>query len=198
MKIEFGKIEDNKVKRFLVPGLRSYGSTFKSFVGQDMFKLAWGIHDTLLDGTDVLKGKKPIFMLCDKAVNPARTWKAMEWMFKFHGRILDYSFDTCSPSRQHMFVIDFPEELYHAYSMFVKGKYSEMYTPSQIKEYFPDTNSAEYMILTKDKRYMPTFIKKIEDTFEVEIEDKKGYTTTELEFPWNMTKETARCEVFNY
>lgn len=198
MKIEFGKINENKVQKFLVPGLRSYGSTFKNLVGQDMFKLSWGIYDTLLDGTDILKGKRPIFMLCDKAVNPQRSWKAMEWLFKFHSLIIDYSFDTCSPSRQHMFVLEYPEALHHAYDMFLKGRYSEMYTEAELKEFFTNKESIEFKILTRDKSYMPTFIKKIEDTFEVEIEDKKGYTTTELEFPWNMTKETARFEVFNY
>ena len=195
MKIEIGKIVENKTKMFLVPALKVYGSTFVSKFSNDIFKLSYGVHDTLLDGT--LDGRHPIFVLCDKAVNSSRCWKAIEYLKNHPSYISDYTLPQYS-NRLQMVVLDFPQELHNAYEKFLEGKYSEMYTIEQISTLFPIKESVAYKILTKDESYMPVFIKKIEEMFNVEIKDKKNYITTELEFPFRMFKELEECEIFNY
>ena len=196
MKIVLGKIVENKTKMFLVPALKAYGSTFTSKFSNDMFKLSYGIHDTLLDG--VFDGKHPIYVLCDKAVNSQRCWKAIEYMKNHPAFLTDYTLVEPSNGRLQMIVLDFPQELHNAYEKFFEGKYSEMYTTEQLNNLFPNKESVAYKILTKDVSYMPVFIKKIEEMFNVEIKDKKNYITTELEFPFRMFKELEECEIFNY
>ena len=195
MKVEFGKIVNNKTKMFLSPILRTFGVTFTAKFSGDIFKLGYGIHDTLLDG--VFDGKHPIYIACDKGVNPQKCWKAIEFI-KEHspGYLTDYSMDT--GSRLHMLVLDIPLEYHHAYDKFKEGKYSEMFTKQQLDLLFPDKSLIAYKILSKDVSYMPIFIKKIEDLFNVKIEDKTNYITSELEFPYRMCKELEQLEVFNY
>ena len=195
MKIELGKIVENKTKMFLVPALKVYGSTFVSKFSNDVFKLSYGIHDTLLDGA--LDGRHPIFVLCDKAINSQRCWKAMEYLKNHSSYLTDYTLVQPSNGRLQMLVLDFPEEFHNSYEKFLEGKYSEMYTKEQIDNLFPNKESVAYKILTKDVSYMPVFIKKIEEMFNVKIEDKKNYITTELEFPYKMFRELEECEIFN-
>lgn len=196
MEVEFGKVVDNKTKKFLAPGLKAYGSTFTAKLSNDIFKLALGIHDTLLDTSEILVGRHPIFIMCDKAYRPANCLKAMEYLINHFSYITDYSCDVLG--RTHMIVLDYPKELHQAYDNFLEGKYSQMYTLDELETYFPDKTSNTYKILTKDKGYMPTFISKIEKLFNVEIEDKSSYITSELEFPYRMCKETCEPEIFNF
>jgi len=198
MEIELGKIYENRTKQLLVPGLKLYGDTFTAKFVSDVFKLAYGIHDTLLDAAEILEGKRPVFILCDKAVNPAKTWKAIEWFTTRDYYITNYSCDFGSVSRKHMLVLNYPEELSETYQKFLEGKYSEMYTKEQIDKLFIDKESTAYKILIKSPGYMPTFISKIEETFDVRIEDKTPYTTSELEFPITMNNKTRKAEIFNY
>jgi len=194
MKIELGKVFENKTKMFLIPGLKFYGSTFIAKFTGDLFKLGYGVHDTLLDGAEVLKDTRPIFITIDKGVCTAKTLKALEWFREHPSYIADYS---CGDTRKHMLVLDFPEDLHIAYEKFKEGKYSEMYDHKHLWEFF-DSKSIAYKILTKDVTYMPIFIKKLEEFFEMEIEDKGSYTTSELEFPYTMCKETLEMEIFNF
>lgn len=198
MEVELGKIHENKTKSFLVPGLKFYGDVFTAKISGDLFKLSFGIHDALLDGADILEGKRPVFIMVDKAVNPSKTWKAIEWFRLRDYYITDYSCDFGSVARKHMLVLDFPAELSEAYEKFIEGKYSEMYNQEQLDKFFPDKNSTAYKILTKSLDYMPTFISKIEEVFDVKIEDKTPYIDSELEFPISMSIKTRKAEIFNY
>lgn len=198
METELGKIYENKTKQFLVPGLKLYGDTFiAKFVG-DLFKLAYGIHDSLLEGADILEGKRPIFIMCDKGVNAHKTWKTIEWFQTRDYYITDYGCDLNSPPRKHMLVLDYPKELSDTYNKFIEGKYSEMYNKEMLDKLFLDKDSSAYKILTKAPSYMPVFINKIEETFDVRIEDKTPYIDSELEFPFGMNTKTRKAEIFNY
>lgn len=197
MKVELGKIHENKTKQFLVPGLKMYGETFITKLSDDLFKLSYGIHDSLLDDAEILKGRRPIFIMIDKAVNSNKTWKTVEWFQRHPSYITDYGCDYSGVSRKHMLVLEYPEELSETYDNFLKGDYSKMYTPELINKYFTDKTSTNYKVLTKSADYMPTFIKKIEEVFEVIIEDKTPYTNSELDFPILMNIDTRRAEIFN-
>jgi hypothetical protein len=197
MEVEFGKVVDNKTKGFLVPGLKAYGSTFTAMLSNDIWKLAFGIHDTLLDESEILVGRHPIFIMCDKAVRTQNCLRAIEYLTNHHSYLSDYSCDTLG--RKHMVVLDYPKELHQAYDYFLEGKYSQMFTSEELDIYFPDKKTTDiYKILTKDKTYMSIFIAKIEEMFNVKIEDKAGYITSELEFPFRMCTETCKTEVFNF
>ena len=198
MEVELGKIYENKTKQFLVPGLRLYGDVFKTKLGGDLFKLAYGIHDMLLEGSEILEEQRPVFIMCDKAVNGAKTWKTIEWFMKQDYYITDYSCDFTSIPRRHMLVLKYPEILSNTYDKFLEGKYSEMYSKEQIELLFPDKEAIPYKVLTKSISYMPTFISKVEEVFDVRIEDKTPYTESELEFPISMNNKTRYCEIFNY
>ena len=195
MKIEIGNIYENLTKILLSPGLKIYGEGFTMRFSKELFKLAYGIGDK---NSPVFNGRRPIFIMCDKAVNPQVSWKAIEWLRTKPFYITDYSCDLGSVPRKHIVVLDYPEELQNTYECFLKGEYSKMYSKEQLNLLITDKTSKAYNILTKDPKYMPVFIKQIEEEFAVEIVDKRPYISSELAFPINMNHSTMEKEIFNY
>lgn len=195
MKIEVGKVHENKVKNYLVPGLKLHGSVFLEKFIRDIFKLGYGVMDLYLEGADIIEGKKPVFICIDKAVKPDLTARTVEWFRGTNYYITDYTVFGGS-NRLHMLVLDYPKELYSTYDLFIEGKYSQMYSPEMLAKLFAGKeDTEEYKVLTRNPVMIPKFIKKIEDEFDVEILDKTNYYNSELDFPISMKKVE---EVFNY
>ena len=197
MKIEIGKVYENRTKMLLMPGLKYYGQSFVERFSGDLFKLAYAVNDKIYTNEGHLKGKRPIFIMIDKAVKPQLSWAAIEWLRCKPFYITDYPAEVSSFPRKHVVVLDYPVELEKAYSYFMKGLYSKMYDKEYLDKYF-DKNSDAYKILTKDPSYMPVFISKIEKVFDVTITDKAGYIDSELEFPFLMNMQTIEEETFNF
>ena len=198
MKIEFGKALDNKTWRFLIPCLRGYGDTFINKFNNEIFKLAYGINDTILEGSKILEGKRPIYTMIDTAVLPRQFFNFMEWVKYQPYYITDYSADDMGNSRLHMLVLEVPEEFQVAYDKFCIGLYSEMYTKEQLHDLFKDkTNTEQYNILSRNPKYSDIFLKRVEDEFSVRMKglDKEIFiSTAEYEFPYSLDSEH---EIFN-
>lgn len=197
MKIEIGKLYENRTKMLLVPGLKFYGPSFVERFNSDLFKLAYGVNDKIYTNEKFLEGKRPIFIMVDKAVKPQIAWQAIEWIRCKPFYITDYVAEAGSFPRKHVIILDYPLELEKAYNYFMKGYYSKMYSKEHIDKYFEKGSNA-YKILTKDSSYMPVFISKIEKVFDVVITDKAGYIDSELEFPFLMNMQTIEEETFNF
>lgn len=197
MKIEFGKALDNKTWKFLIPCLRGYGEVFVSKFNNQIFKLAYGIDDKIMQGAKILEDKRPIFIMIDKAVLPREFSNFMEWVEYQPYYITDYNADIVDNPRLHMLVLDAPEKYYKAYDKFTVGLYSEMYSKEQLNELFDDKESIQYKILSRDPKYSNTFLKKVEDEFSVRMKgvDKEVFiSTAEYEFPYSLNSEE---EIFN-
>lgn len=142
MQIEIGKLYKNRTLLFLVPALNYYGPTLKTKLNL-VFKLAFGIQDSLIEGT-YLEGQKNIYILVDKLVRPDLYQNFMDWIKHQEYYVTDYAYDSIleNNSRKQMIVIAFPPELGDAYDKFLLGKYSLMYTKNEINTFFGDENKA--------------------------------------------------------
>lgn len=140
MDIEIGKLYVNRTVKYLVPALNYYGVTLKTKLNL-VFKLAFGLHDSLLEGTH-LEGQKNIFILVDKLIEPDKFQNFMDWIKHQEYFVTDYAYDAImeSHSRKHMIVLAFPPTMGDCYDKFLAGKYSQMYTKQEISSYFNSEN----------------------------------------------------------
>lgn len=190
MQIEIGKYYVNKTWKYLLPCLRTYGPTFIAKYNS-LFKLAVGVHDGLMDGTE-FENKKVIYVLIDKKYRPKIALNVMQW-FRYQSFVLtDYAFDDLEEGRKHMFVIEVPEKYHDAYDEFIKGNYSRMYSDKDIEELFPNPTSDERSVLKRTDIAYTKFIKKVKMNFGTDV-NKSDLVGAELDFPIEKTKE-----VFNY
>ena len=132
MVIKFGDVLENKTFRYLSPCLKGHGDIFINKFQIDVFKLVYGISDTLLEGSDEVENRRPIFILCDRAVNTAKFNSFLEWVKYKDFYITDYTYDASNP-RLHMLVLEVPKDYFNAYDKFTLGLYSEMYTKEQLE-----------------------------------------------------------------
>lgn len=199
MEIEIGKLYKNKTFNFLVPIFTDYPVSFKQKMEQQVFKLAYGIHDRVLDNTEIIGAdKRPIFILCDKLAGNFDNY--IDWLKSQDYYITDYVAGTNINSRYHMVVIDTIKPYHKAYDKFCLGLYSEMYDEDQLKRLFTNKknlNSEAISILTKDTFAQNKFIKKINNIFGEQIQsvDEFYEPLKECELSY---KITADEEIFNY
>lgn len=191
MEIEIGKLYVNRTLKYLVPALNYYGPTLKTKLNL-VFKLAFGIHDSLLEGS-YLQGQKNIFILVDKLVRPDLYQNFMDWVKHQEYYVTDYAYDSILEhnSRKQMIVLAFPSKLYDAYDKFLLGKYSLMYTKKEIQEYFGDENKAGARhVLTKSVFAKNQFKTQIKQTFGTELEEKDfRQGSWEFDLPPNSEEE---------
>lgn len=173
MGIEIGKLYSNRTVRYLVPGLGFYGPTLKTKLNL-VFKLAFGIHDTLLEGSH-LEGQKNIFILVDKLVRPELFQNFMDWVKHQEYFVTDYTYDAImeSHSRKHMIVLAYPPSMGDCYDKFLLGKYSKMYTKQEITSYFAEESKIETrQVLVKTVHAKHRFISLIKATFNTQLEEQ--------------------------
>jgi hypothetical protein len=191
MEIEIGKLYFNKTLKYLVPALNYYGPTLKTKLNL-IFKLAFGVHDTLLEGS-YLEGQKNIFILVDKLVRTDLYQNFMDWVKHQEYYVTDYAYDSIMEaySRKQMIVLAFPPSMGDTYEKFLKGKYSKMYTKKEINDYFGDENKAEARHVFARTPYAKAEFKlKIKETFDVILEDKDFLNGSwEYDLPPNKEEE---------
>jgi hypothetical protein len=173
MQIEIGHLYVNRTLRYLVPALNYYGPTLKTKLNL-VFKLAFGIHDSLLEGTH-LEGQKNIFILVDKLVRPDLFQNFMDWVKHQEYYVTDYAYDSILEhnSRKQMIVLAFPPKLADVYDKFLLGKYSLMYTKKEIQDYFGDENKAAARhVLTKSIFAKNQFKIQVKETFGTVLEER--------------------------
>ena len=191
MDIVIGKLYINRTVRYLVPGLGFYGSTLKTKLNL-VFKLAFGIHDTLLEGSH-LEGQKNIYILVDKLVRPELFQNFMDWVKHQEYYVTDYVYDSImeNHSRKHMIVLAYPPSMEDTYDKFLLGKYSKMYTRKEITSYFAEESKLETrQLLMKTVHAKHRFISSVKEAFDTLLEEQDFLTGSwEYDFPPNTEEE---------
>lgn len=173
MDIIVGRLYINRTVKYLVPGLGFYGPTLKTKLNL-VFKLAFGIHDTLLTGSH-LEGQKNIYILIDKLVRPDLFQNFMDWVKHQEYFVTDYVYDSIleAHSRKHMIVLAYPPSMGDAYDKFLLGKYSKMYTKQEITSYFAEESKIETrQVLVKTVHAKHRFVSLIKATFNTQLEEQ--------------------------
>lgn len=192
MDINIGKSYENKTWKYLVPVLRGHGQAFVRKFNR-VFKLASGIHDTLLGGSDLAE-ERVIYFMIDKKYQPY----AYEDFIKFIRTQEYYAGDYCPDAnflttRRHMVVLRVPEDFYRAYDYFLKGEYSKMYSEEQAKVLFLDSGKhIEYGVLTKSEESLKPFLEVIDKEFKVKTKPA-DFRDAERDLPLRKKEE-----IFNY
>lgn len=195
MNIEIGQFYTNKTWRFLLPCLRGHGETFvKKF--NPVFKLAVGIHDTLIDNTKESNGRN-IYILCDISYQPKVFEEFIHWIKYQDYYVTDYCPDSnFQTSRKRMIVVRVPDKFKMAYDNFLKGNYSKMYEKDDLNSLFSiPAREKEFKILTLDASYHNDFIKILNEEFSTNftISDLEG-DFEELELPLKRCEEMFNCQ----
>jgi len=193
MKLQRNRIYVNKTWRFLAPCLRDHGSEFvKKY--NPAAKLALGIYDELLSKARITTGRN-IYTVFDKKKNATAFRALMDYV---RGQPF-FKGDYCPDSDMintylHCLVIEIPEEYYDAYDKFLQSKYSEMYTPRQLKYLFSSKQrQEEYSILSKTGEAFTKFKKTIEEEFGEKANENSAYNS-EWELPLKKKEEIFNCE----
>lgn len=192
MEIKKGVFFDNRTKNYLLPAVKvELGNVFKQKYETQIFKLAVGVYDKLLDGTNILKGRNAFFILVDKTVLPQEFKKFKDWIKYKDFYITDYQYEN----DKHMFVIEIPKCLDSSFNSFKIGAYSKMYTDEQLEKYFILENKKEpYKTLIKHPSIRKKFIERVVEKFQVEVRES-DFLDAEYDFPPSINPEK---EVFNY
>lgn len=175
---KIGEVYQNRTLKYLVPALNYYGPTLKVKLNL-VFKLAFGVFDTLLDGS-YLEDQRNIFIMIDKAVRPELYENFMAWVKHQEYYVTNYSVDELEKGRKQMLVLMFPPKLGDAYDKFLKGKYSKMYQKQEIATFF-ENKPATINVFNRSVYAKQEFIELVKDTFGT-----------------NITPESFRREVFEY
>lgn len=191
MDIKIGKNFINKTWRFLTPSLRGYDDVFINKFNS-VYKLAIGIHDTLLDGSEIAYDRN-IYIMLDKSYRNKLYQEFIDYIKFQDYYITDYNPSSNLNSRKHMIVIKIPKRFSNAYDMFIESKYSKMYTKNEIDTLFSHpTKTDDKKILLKYPEAYDSFVKKVNKEFNC------NFTTSNLnadEYELPLKKEE---EIFNY
>lgn len=199
MDIRIGELYKNKTWGYLLPCLKEYGQTFESKFNK-FFKLGYGIHDTLLDGAEIVNDKA-IFIMIDTKYKPEDFKETLNW-FKFHeSYITDYCPEAdIRTARKHILVLRIPPEYGLAYNKFVEGRYGEMYLEEDISILFSISDKSnirqEYIdVIKRDKKAKDLFIKKVKAEYNAEISlDDIERNKMTLDLPLKRTEEMFNCD----
>lgn len=211
MEIQSGKLYVNRTWEYLYPCLKFYGEELTDKL-KKLFKLAVGIDDKLYKST------YSIYILFDvsscESINQnilnyrSNFTSFLEWVRKKDYYVTDYVYDLSGCSEKHMVVLKIPKIYNKSFEYFLQGKYSQMYSKEAIDFIFSDITlenktvqnkiNKQFMyrrlILTKDKRYLPFFVKRINEDFDVDmpISDFEG---RDIEFEYPIV---SKQEIFNF
>lgn len=209
MKLQSGKLYENRTWRYIYPCLRYYGPMLKGYLNT-FYKLGTGIGDHNVESEGYC-----IYILIDTKVHSVNTpidtyreniSKFLDWVRNEDYYVRDYVLEGLDTCEKHMVVLKIPEVFNKSYQKFCKGRYSEMYSESEINEYFQfvqlknkevETKLNEKLqvtraILNKNPAYLPEFRASLNKEFSINLslEELKYH---ELDFPPNLEEE-----IFNY
>lgn len=192
MHIEIGTYYVNKTWRFLIPCLKGHGDVFVRKL-TPVFRLAVGIHDTLVDDSKISNGRN-IYLLCDKLTNYKDFDDFLEYVKYQDYYVADYCPDSeIINSRKHMVVITVPEKFNDAYDHFLAGNYSLMYLDEELKLLFSNnTRQKEYDILSRSSKILKEFTDEVNIEFGTNAVPE-DFKFAELELPLKKVEE-----IFNY
>jgi len=173
IKVQVGTIVMNKTAKFIKPALRLYGDEFIKKLSS-IYKLAYGIGDMFVNKDY----EQHIFILIDtkKCINH---WvNTLDWIREQNYYEDDYAFDDLVTGRLHMLVLKLPDGI--DLELFMKGKYSQMYTNQEIINLLDDDTKA---IVIKDSNYRVKFYNKLIEHFKITFSINDLNPDIELELP---------------
>lgn len=179
----------NKTRKYLLPCLREYGSTFLTKIN-NVFKVAVGIGDMVVTNNSENKYERHIFILLDSTKAKPYFLKFMDWIKDQPMYEDDYVYDNIQKSTYHMVILKFPEKYYDSFETFKKGKYSEMFTNPEDFDFFK-TYPEVQKVFIKDRNYRIEFTYKVNKIFGTTIKPEEW--DGELDFP-----PTEKTDVFNH
>lgn len=198
MKIQVGDIYMNKVgdrpiypnktRKYILPCLKEYGDVFMNRLN-NVCKIAVGIGDVIVDRTEAVY-ERHVFILLDSKVAPSFFIDFLDWIREQPMYEDDYVYDNVQRSSFHMVVIKLPEKYYDSFNTFKEGRYSEMFRPETISDFFcayPDVRK----VLIKSHEYKVVFVGKINKRFNTHL------TPNEYEGEYDF-KPTPETEIFNH
>lgn len=211
MQIEQGKLYENRTWLYLYPVLKNYGKELTDFLSS-FFKVAIGIDDGNIKD---LEGRF-IFILVDTKIETihesANTTyrqhfsKFLDWVKEQSFYERDYLYNNTEGKEQHMIVLKIPEQFYITFDYFIKGEYSKMYKPEEIKTFFgpvtiKNKDSQDIInnklhkvrgILNKSVEFLNPFVTEVNKRFATKVESFY-FKDAELDFPPFLDEE-----IFNY
>lgn len=192
MEINIGKHYANKTWRFLLPCLRGHGDTFVMKFNP-VFKLAVGIHDTLLDNSEYSDSRN-IYILCDTLTNESQYKEFIEYVKTQSYYVTEYCPDSeLTESRKNMLVIKVPEIFNDAYDNFLQGNYSLMYLEKELSILFgAEAKKKEFNILSRNPKIIENFVKEVNQEFNTKVTEK-DFINSELEMPLKKSEEIFNC-----
>jgi hypothetical protein len=193
-KVEKQEILPNKTRRFLLPCLKEYGQEFL-FRMNNVFKVAAGIGDMIIENNGVNKYEQHIFVLLDSTIASKYFEEFIIWIKEHHSYEDDYVFGDIQKSNLHMVVLRIPDKYQPSLEHFKRGKYSKMFSKDTIDTYFQATNS-DRMILIRDHSYKIAFTRRVNKLFNMTGEYRlkpEDWEPDEYELP-----PTREDEIFNH
>lgn len=191
MNIEIGKIYVNQTLNYLFPCLVDHGAVFENKINS-VFKLAVGIHDTLLDAADHVEGQN-VYILIDAKHQPGYYKAFTDWVRIQSFYVDDYWFDAnLMHARKHMFILSIPERHKQAYVHFLRSEYSKMYDREDRKRFFYDKNRRElYDILEKNESAKVAYCQKVNEAFDTDMSASE--VIGECDFPLIKEENIFNC-----
>lgn len=154
----------NRTKLYLAPILNVINANLKNVE-------AYGIYDVKYENVHAeFTRDYHIFILNNPYLNTSEFAKALTHIRKSQYYVDDYLFDL-NKKNKHMIIMRIPEEYHHSYDAFVIGRFSRMYSVSDLEKLkIPQRTSngkvnAPWYILTKDASYRKFFISRINEIF---------------------------------
>lgn len=206
MQIQSGKLYENRTWRYLYPCLKNYGQELTQRLA-NFFKLAVGVGD--LNREDDVNC---IYILIDTNIPLSSSKEIQDYKNNFTS-FLDwlsyqpyYVSDYVYEKNMHMIVIKLPEKHVISFSHFIKGSYSNMFSLADLRNYFSFITISNKEIeleqnkklkitkniLSKDKSYIKTFVKDVNERFKTDVEDSY-FNEAELDYP-----PEKKEEIFNF
>lgn len=205
----------NQTRKYLVQQLQCYGEEFMTNIANNNV-LMYAIQDYGIHKTDGSRKIEPsVYMLFD--VNGRKKYgnylnihesrskfnKSLLYFQKHNSYVNDYCYDSNRNGHLHVIVLKLPfPEKFH---IFMKGNYSEMYSPEEINTWFVKTitkkvgkenveyNTDQFSVLTRDINYFPKFKDKVYKEFGTRLTDDE--TKNEYDFPPHLNNEILRYEL---
>ncbi len=137
MQIYTGKFYSNRTLKYLYPALIFYGEELLNKL-RSLTKLAIGIGDS-----SIHIEKQCIYVLLDTITSKVdldtyrtKLQEFLEWFRQQPYYVSDYLCNLSEYNNYHMIVIEFPRNHHITFNNFIKGRYSKMYTESEVYEVF--------------------------------------------------------------
>lgn len=158
-------IYPNKTRKYLLPCISEYGPGFTNFLN-NVCKVAVGLGDMVITKRYFKVPERHLFILVDTSIARPTFIKFLDYIRDQPYYEDDYVYGNLAKTKLHMIIIKFPKKYYDLFETFKKGKYSEMFTPEEVKRLFNSkSNLNAPKVLVKDKNYQIVFTKRLNKMF---------------------------------